>query len=122
MATVKVTQMRFYGKRLKELDTINKHVNNPPGIQDPYSYCEPTIFADYAPIQQIGIQTLPGTRFYINNNTEPVIIGASGIYEIDLRGTTAIISSIHFASESMKMIDEAENGYLIIDLVHQGGD
>lgn len=117
MAITKLTQLRFYGHHTGEYQNNNK-INTP--YDNTTSYCEPSCFSKYAPIQQLGIQALPGTRFYINNNTEPVIIGASGIYEIDLRNTTAIISALHFSLESMKRIDESENGHLIIDLVYSG--
>ena len=102
MAITKLTQLRFFG------DNSNNSKLNTPYDKATY-YCEPTCFSKYAPIQQVGIQALPGTRFYINNNTEPVIIGASGIYEIDLRNTTAIISALHFVKESMQRINNSEN-------------
>jgi hypothetical protein len=47
------------------------------------------------PIVHLGIQTLPGTKVYLNSNMDaPVIIGATGIYELDLEGTTGLISSL----------------------------
>ncbi len=117
MAITKIKQLRFYGKHTTEVED-NVNINSP--YNSATSYCEPTVFSKYAPIQQLGIQALPGTRFYINNNTEPIIIGASGIYEMDLRNSTAIISSVYFAKESMERIDNAENGYLFVDLVYSG--
>ena len=116
---MKITQCRFYSSTTSEQNqdaTQAKVVNTP--YNNYKSYCEPTSFSKYAPIKQLGIQALPGTRFYINNSTEPIIIGASGIYEIDLKNTTAIISSLHFAQESMERINNAENGHLIIDIVY----
>lgn len=119
MAQMVHTQLRFYGQYTPEFaqkpDIINTR-------SDYKAYCEPTVFSQYAPIQQLGIQTLPGTRFYINNGIEPIIIGASGIYEIDLRNTSAIITAIHFSEESMERINNAKNGHLIIDIIGAGGD
>ena len=111
MAIAKMAQLRFYSQTKKGAN-LNTPYNNPK------SYCEPTCFAKYAPIKQLGIQALPGTRFYINNSTEPIIIGASGIYELDLRDTNAIISALHFSYASMERIEKSENGHLIIDLVY----
>lgn len=108
--TTGMTQLRFYSDDSDKNTTITKHT----------SYCEPTVFSKYAPIQQFGIQTLPGTRFFINQNTDPIIIGASGIYEMDLRNTTAVVSSIYFSLESMERINDSKDGYLIVDLVHSG--
>ena len=117
----KICQCRFFSSKTSE---NQQDVSQAQVINTPYSsyksYCEPTSFSKYAPIKQLGIQTLPGTRFYINNSTEPIIVGASGIYEIDLKHTTAIISSLHFSQESMERINNAENGHLIIDLVYTG--
>lgn len=47
-------------------------------------------FTSVYPIVQLGIQTLPGTKIYLNNHTTPVIIGATGIYELDVEGLTNI--------------------------------
>jgi hypothetical protein len=36
------------------------------------------------PIVQLGIQSVPGTKFYLNGSNNPIIIGNTGIYELDL--------------------------------------
>ena len=43
------------------------------------------IFSNRTPITQLGIQTLPGTKFYLNNSVDPVEVGLPGIYGLDLR-------------------------------------
>ena len=54
---------------------------------------ENNVFSKYTPITQLGIQALPGTRFILNENIEgPVIIGSTGIYELDLEGISKINS------------------------------
>lgn len=108
--TTGITQLRFYNDKSPQNTPYSEHT----------SYCEPTVFSKYAPISQFGIQTLPGTRFFVNQNTDPIIVGASGIYEMDLRNTTAVVSSIYFSLESMERINNSEDGYLIIDLIHSG--
>ena len=107
-ATTGITQMRFYS---------DDSPNNSPAGWKSLNYCDTASFTSFAPIQQVGIQTLPGTRVYFNGSTTPVIIGASGIYELDLRNTTAILSSLRFAASSMKIINDNPEGYLIIDLI-----
>jgi hypothetical protein len=43
------------------------------------------IFAGYGNITQMGIQAPRGTTFYLNNASNyPIVIGDTGIYEIDL--------------------------------------
>lgn len=84
------------------------------------SYCDQTSFEAYKPIYQLGIQTLPGTQFYINTGLSPIVIGSTGIYEADLTNTTATISGIRFNEQSMQTIANVPNGYLIIDIVYGG--
>ena len=64
----KVVQIRYYG----ENDTLGR--NWPKGISA-QALQNGTAFSKYAPIYQIGIQTNPGLKVYINDGTLPVIIG-----------------------------------------------
>lgn len=79
------------------------------------------VFADKTPIYQLGIQALPGTKFYLNESQDPVIIGATGIYELDLHEKSTI-SALHFDPESIKTIKKSlltGNGFLIVDIVYE---
>ena len=75
-----------------------------------------SVFANYLPIVQLGIQGLPGTEFYLNNSITPILIGTTGIYELDLDGLSEI-TDIHFSRKSMEAIHNNENAYLIIDII-----
>lgn len=93
----------------------------------PYSLytqlCGDTAFKDFAPIRHLGIQTVPGTRVYLNKSITPIIIGATGIYELDLNEeSTAILHSIRFDKTSMEIIKNLPNGHLIVDIVYEGED
>lgn len=110
--TRKIKQLRYY------YDDCPKNA----GYQKSAQYCNETSFSYFAPIEQLGIQTLPGTKFYLNQSLDPIIIGGTGMYELDLRNTTAILSSLRFDVESMETIKTLDNGYLIIDLVYTGGN
>ena len=61
------------------------------------------IFSNRTPITQLGIQTLPGTKFYLNNSNDPIIIGNTGIYELDLNGLSEI-TAISFDRASINAI------------------
>lgn len=77
------------------------------------------IFSKYTPITQLGIQALPGTRFILNENIEgPVIIGSTGIYELDLEGISKI-NSLRFDSKSLDLIAKNPNAFLIIDIIYE---
>ena len=77
-----------------------------------------SVFAKTLPIVQLGIQALPGTKFYLNNNDYPIIVGNTGIYELDLKGQTEI-TALSFDSVSVKAIDANQNGYLIVDIIYE---
>ncbi len=79
-----------------------------------------SIFSKTLPIIQLGIQALPGTKFYLNNGVDPIIIGSTGIYELDLDGKSEI-TALSFASSSIKDIMNNVNGYLIVDCIYEDG-
>lgn len=72
----------------------------------------------YVPILQLGIQTIPGTYFYLNGGLDPIIIGSTGIYELDLTGEVEI-SKLEFDLKSLERINTMQNGYLIVDIIYE---
>lgn len=102
-----IYQYRYYPK----LDTRNQ-----PEDLNEINLVNGTIFADKMPIIQLGIQTLPGVQFYLNGSTNPITIGTTGIYELDM-STEAIITSLRFDYESIQLIKGSQTAYLIIDIV-----
>ena len=93
--------------------------NNQPEDLNAESLNKGTIFAKYLPFTQLGIQALPGTRFFLNDNIEgPVIIGSTGIYELELEGISKI-SSLKSDSKSLKLIADNPNAFLIIDVIYE---
>jgi hypothetical protein len=61
---------------------------------------------------------LPGTKFYLNDNVRnyPIIVGYTGIYELNL-DRIAEINSLSFDATSIQTINNIEDAYLIIDMV-----
>ena len=111
---MRITQFRYYAE---------DNQNNQPLDLQWAAYCTQETFKKYSPILQLGIQTLPGTRLYLNSSTTPIIVGASGILELDVTNTSATITGLRIDQASMELIKNLSNGYLIIDLVYgdQGG-
>lgn len=67
---------------------------------------------------KIGIQTLPGVKFYLNNlGNTGIIIDHTGVYELDLRNTTTTISTLYFDPESLARIEEIDNASIIVDVL-----
>ena len=105
----RITQLRYYAEG---------NPNNQPSVFSWPNYCTQESFKKYSPINQLGIQTLPGTRIFINSSLTPIIIGSTGIFELDVSNTSATISGLRVEQASMEQIRDLENGYLIIDLVY----
>ena len=69
-------------------------------------------------IASLGIQTLPGVKFYLNNSqVDPIIIGPSGIYELGIDENYEI-TGLQFDKKSLDLIDANSGAYLIIDVVY----
>ena len=118
----KVKQYRYYND---SSDSVTR--NQPEYLSDgvtatKYShFVSGEVFGTCYPVLQLGIQALPGTKFYLNEATDPIIIGATGIYELDLDGQ-AEITNLQFEARSMKLIKENNNAFLIIDIIYDDGE
>ena len=71
------------------------------------------------PLTQLGIRALPGTKFYINGESEPVIVGYTGIFELDFKDVNGVYS-IKFDPKSVLAVENIPGGYIIIDMLGQG--
>lgn len=102
-----IRQYRFYGVG------SNRNCN----ISNVKDLVTGDFLAGHAPIIQLGIQALPGTRFYLNDAIEPIIIGDTGIFELELTGVIEI-SKIQFDCVSLDAIAKNNNAILIIDTIY----
>ena len=103
-----IMQFRYYK---------DKHQNNWPENLIASELCKDGgAFRDIAAITQLGVQTLPGVRFHLNNADSPIIIGSTGIYELELEGISEI-TDIWFEAASLNAVSTNENAYLIIDMI-----
>lgn len=119
MATSKpdVIQLRYYG-----LDNPKNTPSNSlwAGI-DLKENVSKNLLSNYGPAKKIGIQTLPGVIFYLNNLdlTNGIIVDHTGVYELDLRNTTTAITGLYFNIKSLARIDEIDNASIIVDILYQ---
>ena len=105
-----IKQFRYYGDGNVE--------KNQPQDAELAHYRDGRVFNDYLPILQLGIQALPGTMFYLNNAEDPIRVGRTGYYELDLQGETEIFN-LTFDDISLQLINDNEKqAYLIIDIVY----
>ena len=105
----KIGQIRYFGEKNKQ---------NYPTTISATRLRQGTAFSSVYPIVQLGVQTLPGTKFYVNNHSTPVIVGATGIYELDVEGLSNI-TDIQFDDKSLTLINENQNAYIIIDYIYE---
>lgn len=108
-----VKQFRFYQH--------NSNKNYPLNKINYRNLVSGSLFQDYMPISQLGIQSLPGTKFYLNNSNEPIIIGHTGIYELDLEGL-AEVTALSFDAKSIEAVNGNNNSFLIIDIIYEQED
>ena len=116
MATAK--QFRFYNQ--------NSNKNYSPNGHPKVSYktlVNGTLFdlRQDNPAFQIGIQALPGTKFYLNNgrsSNSKIIIGSTGIYELNTENININIINLQFDGQSINDIDQNDNACLIVDIIY----
>lgn len=106
----KIIQYRYYGEG---------NDNNTEGITRAV-LISGAAFSDSTPIVQLGVQTMPGTMFYVNKSPEPIIVGSTGIYELDV-STGTYITDLRFDYESIDSINADGTGtnYLLVDIVYE---
>lgn len=108
-----VNQVRYYG------DANSKNSSGDVNIR---SLQSGSIFHSTLPIVQLGIQTLPGMKVYINNHTNPVVVGQTGIYELNIDGIS-YITDLRFDGQTLTTINnKTNNAYLIIDYIYEKED
>lgn len=105
----KIKQFRYY----QEGDSRNE----PQYTMTSDSLEKGTFFADYVPISFLGIQALPGTKFYLNDSWDPIVIGYTGIFELSLNDLTEI-TSLRFDHNSLIDINQHKDTVLLIDIVY----
>lgn len=81
-------------------------------------FSEEVLGTSYGYMISLGIQALPGTKFTINEGLEPIIVGNTGIFELDVDGYGEIFE-LKFMQKSLETISKTENGYLIVDAIYK---
>ena len=106
-------QFRYYGNQLENNSLSN--IKYKQLISGSYFIsCKPNATS----IASLGIQTLPGVKFYLNNSqVDPIIVGPSGIYELGINENYEI-TGLQFDRKSLDLIDANSGAYLIIDVVY----
>lgn len=108
-----IKQFRYYGS------TSNS--NYPTITNYKKTLIEGNIFASHGGITHLGIQALPGTKFTLNKSSLPIIIGFTGIYELEMNNCGHIFA-INFDPTTLEWYEGADNSaHILIDIVYEGG-
>ena len=114
----KIAQFRYRGQ--------NSDGTNHPDNFPQYEFyidklTDGNIFQDFGPVTHLGIQAPVGIKFYLNSSPNPIMIGQTGIYELDLENIGRI-SSIRFDRTDLNnyYTDNARNDMILIDIVYEG--
>lgn len=113
----KVGQVRFYAEPSSAGTSSDLANKNYPANINKSKLISGNLFNNLN-IVQLGIQALPGTKLYLNRYNSPIIIGATGIYELNLEGLT-YINGIQFDKTSLDNISNNSNAVLIIDYIYE---
>ena len=75
-------------------------------------------------IKRIGIQTIPGVEFSINDSpSSNIVIGPSGIFELDVEASDSIVGKIDLIENTLLRYFEGDSStaYLIMDVIYETG-
>lgn len=102
-----VNQIRYYGEGHSKSNTNASVLSSGAA------------FFNTLPIVQLGVQSVPGTMITINNHTSPIIVGQTGIYELNVDGIS-YITDLKFSGDVLQTINNS-NGrlFLIVDYVYE---
>ena len=104
-------QFRFHGEDSK--------LNYPPNMS--LKDWKFNLLLNYGAVSHLGIQGEPGVRFYLNDGDNPITIGHTGIYELDLAGVSRI-TGLRFDDTLTNFYNNSFNTSqrLIVDVVYDG--
>lgn len=79
------------------------------------------ILAECGPASHLGIQGEPGVVFYLNGGDNPISLGSTGIYELDLEGV-GLITKLRFEDKIQDLYtkEQSELHRLIVDVIYEG--
>ena len=109
-----VKQVRYYGDNSSKNQPANLRAQD---MLRGYAFQE-SQSSPGANIVQLGIQTMPGVKFTINTSPQPIVVGSTGIYELNVDGLT-MINKLTFDNASLSKINDNTNGYIIVDYIYE---
>lgn len=108
----KIVQLRYFGEG---------NENNVP--KDNNIWAGGNLLRNFGNVSHLGIQGEPGIKFYLNNRTNPIYIGNTGIYELNLEGL-GYITGLYFDKQNLneKYAEQKDRHMLIVDFVYNSAE
>lgn len=110
----RIMQFRYYGE--------NDNRNYPSD----YTIADWTtnVLSKCGIVSHLGIQGEPGVVFYLNNGNNPIILGSTGIYELDLEGIGRI-TNLKFNEEKLTTTyptnpASSDSKRILVDVIYDG--
>lgn len=101
----RVKQFRYYGE--------NNSKNAPRNFEFKDNW-----FKNIGAVSHLGVQATPGVRFYLNDQTNSIEVGQTGIYELNLENL-GIIKTFKLDFVGLDTDSVAKYG-IIVDVVYEG--
>lgn len=114
----KIGQVRYYG--MQPNANLPQKKNYP--INATYTKMRGGNNYDIFPrgIVQLGIQAMPGTKFSLNHGITPIVVGSTGVYELNVDGL-AYINHIAFDKAGLEIVDKNPNAFILVDFIYEEG-
>lgn len=108
----KIMQFRYEGY---------ENENNYPEYSDYNSVLKNNLLKDFPSVSHLGIQGPQGLRFYLNGGENPITIGKTGIYELDLDGIGRINKLCFNETDISSYFGQESTNRLLVDIIYEGG-
>ena len=109
----KIMQLRYFGEEKS---------TNLPNDEKNWQF---NLLSKYGNVSHLGIQGEPGIVFYLNEGHNPIQLGNTGIYEINLEGL-GYITKLYFDMDILHEVYPKDNmnekHVLIVDFVYNGAE
>lgn len=105
---IKITQFRYYGRNNPKNYPLDLFKND----------SSDNMLVKYSPLR-IKIQTIPGTKIYFTNMSNPFYIEQTGILDLDCDNHNLKFSGLHLDETSLNTITNLPNGHFIMTIVYK---
>lgn len=117
-------KVSFDGNKYEVKDSFTTSINDEENKNIQYVLSDNNLTISNCLIHQLGVQGMPGTAININDSSNNILIGQTGIFELNLVDTTKI-NSVKITLPTLPSKDENHISppltfYLLVDVIYSG--